>query len=139
MADCIFCRIIKGTIPCEKLYEDDRVISFLDINPASPGHTLVLPKAHFATLFDIPEEELKVCATAVQKIARAVLSATKAPGLNLLQNNFPAAGQLVHHLHFHLIPRFHDDNLRLLPGKNHPGTGHDKILARIRAELQATG
>ncbi|MDA8305635.1 MAG: HIT family protein [Deltaproteobacteria bacterium] len=136
MAGCIFCKIIRGESPCEKVYEDERVISFLDINPVSAGHTLVLPRKHFVTLFDIPEEDLKACTLACQKIAKAVLSATKASGLNLLENNYRAAGQLVDHVHFHLIPRFPYDNLRLWPAEHGrpPGTLAE-MLARIKAEL----
>lgn len=135
MADCIFCQIIRGTSPCEKVYEDERVISFLDKHPISAGHTLVLPKKHHATLFDISEEDLQACMAATQKIAKAVLGATKASGLNFLQNNYASAGQIVHHIHFHLIPRFGDDNLRLWPGKHYPPGALAEMLAKIKAEL----
>lgn len=122
-------------MPCEKVYEDPHVISFLDISPISPGHTLVLPKKHFATLFDIPREELDACLSACQKIGKALLGATRASGLNLLQNNYPSAGQIVHHIHFHLIPRFTGDNLHLWPGKNCPPGSLAEVLAAIKAQL----
>jgi histidine triad (HIT) family protein len=136
MADCIFCRIIKGELPCAKVYEDERVLSFLDINPINTGHTLVLPKRHYATLFEISQDDLSACATASQKIATAVFKATKASGLNLLQNNLRAAGQLIEHVHFHLIPRFlRDDFLTSWPGKPCPQGELSKMLEMIKAEL----
>lgn len=135
MQECIFCQIVKGTIPCAKVYEDERVISFLDINPISAGHTLVLPKEHYATLFEISKEDLQACTGAAQKIAKAVLSASNASGLNLLQNNYRAAGQAVDHIHLHLIPRFTGDNLHLWPGKYCPPAALEAMLARIKAEL----
>ena len=135
MADCVFCEIIRGTSPCWKVYEDERVISFLDIEPIGAGHTLVLPKKHYATLFEIPEEDLQACASACQKIGAAVLGAARASGLNFLQNNYRAAGQLVHHIHFHLIPRFPNDNLRLWPGRHCPSRALTEMLARIKNEL----
>jgi histidine triad (HIT) family protein len=109
MADCIFCKIVRGELPCVKVYEDYYVLSFLDINPLTPGHTLVVPKNHHATLFEIPQEELNACCAAARKIGQAVYQAMGAAGLNLLQNNFRAAGQLIDHAHFHLIPRFRGD------------------------------
>ncbi len=135
MPDCIFCRIISGASPCAKVYEDERVMGFLDTKPVSAGHTLVLPKKHYATLFDISQEDLIACAGASKKIAKAVLGAAKASGLNLLQNNYRSAGQVVQHVHFHLIPRFPDDNLRLWPGKDCPPEALAEMLARIKAQL----
>jgi len=102
MADCIFCQIIKGQLPCAKVYEDGRVISFLDINPVNAGHTLVVPKTHYETLFDIPAEDLQACTLAAQKIARAVFKGTKAVGLNFSRTT--SAGRTAHRpVHFHLI------------------------------------
>ncbi len=136
MAECIFCQIIKGELPCAQVYEDDLVISFLDKNPINPGHTLVLPKRHYATLFEIPQEDLNACAAASQKIAMAVYKATKASGLNFFQNNYRTAGQRIDHIHFHLIPRFPGDNfLSSWPGKPYPQGGFSKVLEKIKAEL----
>jgi len=137
MADCIFCQIIKGELPCAKVYENEYVISFLDINPINAGHTLVLPKRHYATLFEISEEDLHACTAASQKIAMAVYKATKASGLNFFQNNYRAAGQRVDHIHFHLIPRFHQDDFwSSWPSKPYPHGGLGKMLKKIQAELQ---
>ncbi|NLJ29075.1 MAG: HIT domain-containing protein, partial [Deltaproteobacteria bacterium] len=83
MTDCIFCKIVRGEIPCAKLYEDDRVISFLDINPINPGHALVLPKNHYATLFEAPPEELHACIAVARQVARAIHRGMGADGLNL--------------------------------------------------------
>jgi histidine triad (HIT) family protein len=136
MADCIFCRIIRGELPCAKVYEDEFVIGFLDINPINPGHTLVLPKRHYGTLFEISQDDLHACAAASQKIATAVYKAVKASGLNLFQNNYRAAGQLIDHIHFHLVPRFPRDMvLSSWPGKPCPQAELDNILEKIRAEL----
>lgn len=136
MAECIFCQIIRGESPCAKVYEDERVISFLDINPINAGHTLVLPKRHYATLFDIPLEDLHACTTVSQKLASAVFRATKAAGLNFFQNNYRPAGQHVDHIHFHLIPRFHhDDFFTSWPGKPYQQGEIGILLKKIRAEL----
>ena len=136
MADCIFCRIIKGDIPCAKVYEDERVISFLAATPINAGHSLVLPKIHCETLFEISEEDLLACTLASQKIGAAVFKATKASGLNFIQNNYRSAGQIVDHIHFHLIPRFHQDGfMGSLPGKPCRQDEMDKVLDKIKAEL----
>ena len=136
MAECLFCQIIKGELPCAKVYEDKRVISFLDINPINAGHTLVLPKMHYETLFDVSAEDLHACAAASQKISVAVYRATKAAGLNLFQNNYRAAGQLIDHIHFHLIPRFHQDSFQTLwPRQPYRQGGLGKMLEKIKAEL----
>lgn len=136
MADCIFCKIVRGEIPCAKVYEDNRVLSFLDINPINPGHTLILPKEHYASLFEVDPEALKACAVAAQKIAKAVYQGVKADGLNFLQNNFRAAGQLIDHVHFHLIPRYEGDGfMTTWPGKPYPAGEMEKILGQIAAAM----
>ena len=137
MADCIFCKIVKGEIPCAKIYEDDRVLTFLDIGPINFGHALVVSKAHHATLLDTPEEVLEACITASRKVARAVFRATGADGMNLLQNNYRAAGQLVDHFHIHLIPRHKGDGfMASWPAKSYPSGELDKILGKIKENLE---
>lgn len=112
MDECIFCKIVSGKIPATKLYEDDLVLSFLDITPAAKGHALVIPKRHYATLLDMPHEELKQVAEAVQKIAAATMVALPGvEGFNVLQSNNEAAGQVIPHVHFHVIPRHKEDNI----------------------------
>ncbi len=110
--ECIFCKIVKGEIPCTKLYEDEQVLSFLDIMPAAKGHALVIPKNHYATLLDMPHEELKFVTEVIQKVAAATMVALpEVEGFNVLQSNNEVAGQLVPHVHFHIIPRHKDDKL----------------------------
>jgi len=109
MVDCVFCRIVAGEIPAAKLIETETVVSFLDIAPVNPGHCLVVPKRHAATLLDLNDEELTDCVLAARRLARAVMEVTGSPGLNLLQNNDRCAGQVVPHVHFHVIPRSPDD------------------------------
>lgn len=137
MAECIFCKIIKGEIPCAKIYEDDQVLSFVDIGPINPGHALVLPKAHYATLLDTPEDVLQACIAVSRKVARAVFKAVGADGLNLLQNNYRAAGQLVEHVHFHLIPRHKGDGfMTAWPTKPYPAGEMDRVLGKIKGNLE---
>jgi histidine triad (HIT) family protein len=113
MSDCIFCKIVKGDIPCAKIYEDDKVISFLDIGPANKGHALIVTKGHYETLLEIPDDDLCDLMTKAKKIARAMSSALGAEGFNVLMNNKEVAGQLVPHSHVHIIPRFKGDGIEL--------------------------
>ena len=104
--NCIFCAIAAGEIPCFKVYEDDAVIAYLDINPCSEGHTLVIPKAHTSCLLDTPDETLAALLSRVKRIAAHLKAALPCDGFNILQNNGPAAGQSVAHIHFHIVPRY---------------------------------
>lgn len=136
MTDCIFCKIVRGEVPCEKIYEDDRVLSFLDIGPINPGHTLVIPRAHYATLFEASAEDLCACIAVASRIAVAVFGATGAGGLNLLQNNLRPAGQRVDHIHFHLIPRHvGDDFFPNWPAKSYRPGEMEKMAEKVRARL----
>jgi histidine triad (HIT) family protein len=109
--DCVFCKMVAGEIPVTKIYEDDVVLSFLDIGPVSDGHTLVIPKQHFGKLHDCPPELLGQVGSRLGKIAKAVTAAMDSQGYNVLCNNGRAAGQLVDHLHFHIIPRNSGDRV----------------------------
>lgn len=115
MSDCIFCKIIKGEIPSSKLYENDKVFAFLDIAPVNKGHSLVIPKEHYETLMDIPDELLKEISVVVKKISSAVKKAVNADGISIGQSNYKAAGQVVPHLHFHIMPRFENDGFKFWP------------------------
>ncbi len=106
MAETIFAKIIRGEIPCHKVYEDEHVFAFLDINPVSPGHCLVLPKEEAATLDQLSEASAAALGRALPKICRAVMAVTGADGYNILQNNGEAAYQVVQHVHFHVIPKY---------------------------------
>jgi len=104
----IFSLIIQGAIPCHKVYEDDHVFAFLDINPFSPGHTLVVPKEQAATLDALSDESSAAIGRVLPRISRAILAVTGAVDFNVLQNNGEAAFQSVFHVHFHIIPKFED-------------------------------
>jgi histidine triad (HIT) family protein len=108
MADTIFGKILRGEIPCHKVYEDDKVLAFLDVNPLSRGHTLVIPREPAETLDQLSEDSAAAIGRALPKLARAVLAATGASAFNVLQNNLPLAHQAVFHVHFHIIPKYED-------------------------------
>ncbi|MBI2542369.1 HIT family protein [Candidatus Woesearchaeota archaeon] len=112
MEECVFCRIINGKVPAEKVYEDDKVISFLDIMPANKGHCLVVPKKHTQNMMEMDDEDLAATIHAAKKIAKA-LSLSFGAGFNMVMNNGKEAGQVVGHSHVHIIPRFQKDRLRI--------------------------
>ncbi|MCX6798574.1 MAG: HIT family protein [Candidatus Diapherotrites archaeon] len=119
--ECVFCRVVKGEIPAVKLYEDAIVLSFLDIKPAAKGHAIVIPKNHYKTLLDVPHEEMKAVMAAVQKVAAAIMAEIPGvEGFNVLQSNSEAAGQVIPHIHFHIIPRKKGDKLNFswAPGQS---------------------
>src|SRR5262252_4957517 len=105
MADTIFGKIVRGEIPCNKVYEDDRVLAFLDINPLSPGHTLVIPKEPAETLDKLSDESAAALGRVLPRICRAVMTATGVNQYNVLENNGREAHQAVLHVHFHIIPK----------------------------------
>ena len=109
--DCIFCKIVSGEIPSVKVYEDDRVFAFMDINPINDGHVLVIPKAHAATIDEIAEVDFLAVMSATHKLAAAVKEALNPEGINLLQLNGKAANQVVPHLHVHIVPRWFGDGV----------------------------
>lgn len=137
MSDCVFCRLRDGQIPSVKVYEDERTLAFMDINPLSPGHCLVIPRAHAATLFDAEPTDLQAAITTAQKVARALREALAPDGLNMVQANGAAAFQSVPHFHLHLIPRWADDgkgfDWKLVPGDRDQIT---KTGERMRALLR---
>ena len=104
--NCIFCAIAAGEIPSFKVYEDDLVLAYLDINPFTKGHTLVIPKAHSEGLLDTSDETLATIIARVKKVAAHLKAALPCDGFNILQNNGAAAGQTVMHVHFHIVPRY---------------------------------
>ncbi len=131
-SDCLFCRIVAGEIPCDKIFESKSCMAFLDISPVNEGHALVMPKAHYPTLMDLPKELGNDLIEALSRVGKAIMEATGADGLNLMQNNFEAAGQLVHHAHFHLVPRFSDDGLTLWPQSTYE---NQEEKSRLAAEI----
>jgi histidine triad (HIT) family protein len=117
MDDCVFCRIAKGELPCEKVYDDGKFVAFLDISPVNLGHTLVVPKEHYETLLDMPADLVADMSQALKLVASMVKNGTKAEGFNLMMNNYEAAGQVVPHAHMHIVPRFKGDGLKNWQGK----------------------
>ena len=117
MIDCLFCKIIAKEIQANIVYEDTNWLAFLDIKPVNLGHTLLIPKTHHQDLFDLPTDLLKEAGPLIQKIGQAIKDGIGANGFNLGMNNGAAAGQLVFHSHFHLIPRFTGDGFTHWQGK----------------------
>ena len=117
-ANCVFCKILDGVIPSVKLYEDEEFVIILDIGPAAFGHALIIPKDHYANLYEMPEELLGKVMSLAKVWGEKLVKALKADGLNLVQNNGLAAGQTVFHYHLHLIPRYEGDRVgeRWTPG-----------------------
>lgn len=134
--NCIFCKIIKGEIPCAKVYEDNEVLAFLDITPIKKGHTLVIPKTHVKDLLEIDRQSFENLMTAVQKVAKAVMIATGDTAFNLGANNGPASGQLVAHFHFHIIPRHEGDGLVHWKGNHYQDGEMQEYAEKIKAGLK---
>jgi histidine triad (HIT) family protein len=137
MDGCVFCKMAAGEIPVAKVYEDEAVLAFLDIGPISDGHTLVIPRQHCGRIDECDPEELAEVARRLGRIAGAVAAAVEADGYNVLSNNGAAAGQVVEHLHFHIIPRKAGDRVftqwpsyRYRPGQI------EEIAAEIRRRLE---
>ena len=135
-SDCVFCKIIAGDIPCFKLHEDDDTLAFMDINPASEGHALVIPKEHSADVHGISDAAISSTVVTAKKIASAIEKTLNPGGLNLVQCNGPAAAQSVLHFHMHVLPRKEGDELKLNWGLQ-PGDMNaiGKLAERIRAHL----
>ena len=134
MADCVFCMIRDGKIPSAKVYDDERTLAFMDINPLTRGHCLVATKAHAATLYEVEVEDLKAAIATAKKVAGAIRKALSPDGLNVLQANGAAAFQSVPHFHLHLIPRWTNDG-KGFDWKEVPGN-REEIMGtadRIRA------
>ena len=112
-ADCVFCRIIRGEIPSFQVFDDERTLAFMDINPANPGHVLVIPKVHAESIFTIEESFLRATLLVAQRVARAVQKVFEPYGLNIVQANGPGAAQSVLHFHWHVLPRAKDDGLAM--------------------------
>lgn len=128
---CIFCRLVAGELPAYKIYEDEKVLAFLDIYPISPGHSLVIPKTHYPNLETIPAEDLSHLIKVVQSLGRLLKERLKIDGYNVSSNNDPVAGQVIPHVHFHIIPRRAGDNLKPWPsGTYQPGQA-EAIIAKI--------
>ena len=130
MENCIFCKIIKGEVPCYKIYEDEKVLAFLDINALSKGHTLVIPKKHAENIFEIEPEELEALILVVQKLSKRIKERLSPQGINILQRNGEGAGQEVLHFHFHIVPRYADDTV-ILPATSSYQTKNLSELVKV--------
>lgn len=131
---CVFCKIIQGDIPSYKVYEDEKVLAILDISQATLGHTLVMPKQHIETIFDLDLETGKHLFEVVTKISKAYQEKLEGlAGLNLLNNNLPRAGQTVPHYHIHIIPRYENDDLIDMQFTNHSNDiNFEQLLNKIK-------
>ncbi len=136
-SECIFCKIVAGKIPSTKIYEDDKVLAFMDIGPISDGHTLIVPRHHYEKVHECPPEVLADIGSRLGKIASAVSSALKSDGYNVLCNNGRSAGQLVDHLHFHIIPRMTGDGVfNRWPAFKYPEGKIEKLAQKIRENIK---
>jgi len=132
--DCIFCKIVAGEIPSHKIEEDDKTLSFMDINPWTRGHSLVIPKEHSRNIYDADPADLAATHIAAQRLAQRMRERLQCEGINVLQSSEPVAMQTVFHTHVHVIPRYSDDGLRL---PAHPQPAEHDELAGLAEELRA--
>jgi histidine triad (HIT) family protein len=137
---CIFCRIVRGEIPAYRVYEDERALAFLDINPSAPGHTLIIPKAHVARVEDLSQEDAEALFRALHTLVRGIQEATEAPASSVGINNGPESGQEVPHVHIHVIPRKRGDRGGIMQGlvstTGRPGDEELRSVAeRIREKV----
>ena len=132
MKDCIFCEIVKGNIPCFKIYEDENVLAFLDAANDIYGHTLVVSKKHYENVADCPERTLGKIMASVKKIATHYVKDLGFTGVNILNNSGKSAEQSVMHIHFHILPRFENDGLKVFPELRK----NDATLAELQAKLK---
>ena len=130
--DCLFCKIVAGEIPSHRIDEDDKTLAFMDINPWTRGHALVIPKAHSRNLYDVEPDDLAAMHATAQRVARRMRDRLASEGVNILQSSEPVAMQTVFHTHVHVIPRYSDDGLRL---PAHPQAADHEELARLVEEL----
>ncbi len=134
--ECIFCDIIEGRAPAETVFEDDETLAFMDINPANPGHTLIIPKRHVRDIYELDRETAAAVMRTTVKVARAVKMALQPDGMNLVQSNERAGGQEVFHFHMHIIPRWYGDGLRLArPSEVRMTMAIEAVAAKIRREI----
>jgi histidine triad (HIT) family protein len=131
--DCIFCKVLRGEIPSEQVYEDEHAIGVMDINPWTRGHAVVFARKHAADLFEIEDDELGHVAVAAKRLATAMRDGLGCDGVNLLQSNGRAAWQTIFHLHLHVIPRYDDDPLEL---PTRPRHAEPDELAEVASEIR---
>lgn len=130
--DCVFCKIISGEIPSYKIFEDHTVIVFLDANPASKGHALIVPKTHFDNIYDLPEETFNHIASVIKKLSKAIKEKLNADGLNLINSNGKEAQQDVPHFHIHMIPRYKGDKIDIWNFKKPKNIDIEEVFASLK-------
>ena len=135
ITDCIFCKIVSQEIPSYKVYEDSKFLAFLDINPVNNGHTLVIPKKHYENFLDLPREFMGDYMSICQKICDAIIKGLNADGFNILNSSKRAAGQLVDHVHMHIIPRFKNDGLKHWPQHSYKDKEAVEVAVKIKSFL----
>lgn len=133
MSDCVFCSIVAGAIPADRVYEDEHTLAFLDIAPNAKGHTLVIPKRHVSNVQEAKAADVAAVMNTVQRVAPAILQTVGSEGFNLITNTGSVAGQVVFHWHMHLIPRFPNDGIHFWPERPYE-PGEAQILAQQIAE-----
>lgn len=130
---CVFCKIINNEIPSFKIYENDYVLCFLDINASTDGHTLIVPKKHFTNIFDVDEEYLNEITKAIKIVTKKLESSLGVNSVNIINNSGELAGQTVMHLHFHVIPRYENDGIIISPKQTEPNFEHlQEIHSKIK-------
>jgi histidine triad (HIT) family protein len=129
MDDCIFCKIVNGELPAAKVYEDDRFLAFMDINPATRGHCLLIPKTHTKDVHTIDDDLLRELMVTGKKLAGPVIEGLGAKGINFIQSNGRAANQIIDHYHLHLLPRYSPEELPGLAAELVPGDQEDVAAA----------
>ncbi len=127
-SNCIFCKLANGEFATNSIYEDDKFNVILDNGPATKGHCLILPKEHYANLFELPEDTAADAMKLAKKLSKGIMEKLSADGLNLVQNNGEAAGQTVNHFHLHIIPRYKDDGQHILWNPTSPEADELKAL-----------
>jgi histidine triad (HIT) family protein len=138
MNDCLFCKITKGEIPSNKVYENKEFVAFLDIEPVAPGHTIVIPKEHFPKLTQTNEETLEKLLKIVVKIVPGILKATHSTGYNVVINTEKEAGQIIFHTHVHIVPRKEGDGLRFWQKHIEEEADLKALAGKIRENIQLT-
>ncbi|MCF7860436.1 HIT family protein [Patescibacteria group bacterium] len=129
---CIFCQIIADEIPSYKIYEDEKILAFLDIKPVHPGHILVIPKKHAQNIEDVSEEDLTAVILGVKKMGKLIKNNLNYPSYNVIENNDSAAGQEIPHLHFHIIPRLENDGLNHWSHREYNPGEAEEILKKLK-------
>lgn len=133
--DCVFCKIVAGEIPAKKVYEDDYYLAFLDIAPITKGHVVVIPKEHTATYAEVSEEVAGELGRVLRKIAPQIVKLLAADGFNLGLNNGRAAGQIIDHIHWHIIPRYINDGLANWPASEQAKSSIEEVYNQLAGKL----